>query len=983
MPLSDISKTNFVFKKIKGRRDTANEKAWYEEFPGYLVFLHADDVWSDPIPTPAPGASTSVVQYYNHHQLTEDSSTPNHKAWLMCETPGDTSTQLRQFVPPRFHQTYTARVYDNTGTEIPTTDPSNWFFDYENGVLFFEEDPTTHGWSTPISVSVYRYIGNTVSSGGSSSNKLGAFLREASNITVSGGSDSIDVSSQMTGKTPGGNETTTGVATDSPNNLARILTYPDRDEILTSDGNRVYGRLTESSGTWTLSFYYVDETGTEQTYTFANNTDIIWAYYEVLEFADWPVFRDDFSYPSDQIVGDIPSASTTIQGKVIFLQDGQVDPADTSLPWVISGIDVRILKLSEFQTTIELNAGNIDITYKGGIYNTNGDSIADGNLSIIAAEGYYVLYVNTETGAIEYTSDTTTPPDVPNGSFGIYRFSVVDTGGGVLEIQNITDIRPIYVTSGGMIKLGIPSDGTYDDGLLDFTEDTYVNDAIDEINEILKYLAPEDAEPLLGIDWVQTFYTGKVSNPTTYTANGYITPGTDTNYITTGNILNGPNTNLATSFNKADQGSILLNIDGTDVDSFDLAGNFNEAERDGAQSYPPATSTNNYIQIDSVEKYNNFPLWQKGNLQILIGATFSNSDLSNPNDHRIIVTHDLDTDQVVTYDIFLDQDLDPDSVTGPNVTENTPVIKELSGVKFYGLNSTFDLAFSATNAFRYTYLTHVGTFSGSGINTIEYNIGDTGVSPSSEPVNDNDTLSINTTFTLDSADQFNDNTIYTLVFHKPVSDHGPYQEAITDHRMIDTYADASDDLGDFFVDENYRLPDTYNFDSYSSGITGQWDSTVGLTNGNAQVIGHQLIYPHIDYTTGYLPTQDSDTNYSTFTGDQVYYRAMQQTGSPHSNGTIRLGNITWNDISSGNIKLEIKLPTQTGWLDLSQQFNVATFTGADGDGAMTSHTDTAQGVEVSWSAGTFSTADSGYRYYVRLTIVDNTKIVTSLEEIGW
>lgn len=63
----------------------------------------------------------------------------------------------------------------------------------------------------------------------------------------------------------------------------------------------------------------------------------------------------------------------------------------------------------------------------------------------------------------------------------------VIAGGETIQIQQ--DSRTINITGGGAagingsIKLGTPTDGTYDDGLFPFTETTQVNDAIDDLNE--------------------------------------------------------------------------------------------------------------------------------------------------------------------------------------------------------------------------------------------------------------------------------------------------------------------------------------------------------------------------------------------------------------------------------------------------------------------------------------------------------------------
>ena len=161
MALSDGKKLDLVFKSRVGREETTTNKAWYEEFPAGSVYLHASEVYADPIPETPPASSTSTIQVYDTLTLTEDNSVANHKSWKAYSTPGDTSSErLTHFIHPRFGQGYTVRVYDNNNNEIPTTDDSKWFFDYETGVLTFEEDPTAHGWALPIKIKAYRYIGN-------------------------------------------------------------------------------------------------------------------------------------------------------------------------------------------------------------------------------------------------------------------------------------------------------------------------------------------------------------------------------------------------------------------------------------------------------------------------------------------------------------------------------------------------------------------------------------------------------------------------------------------------------------------------------------------------------------------------------------------------------------------------------------------------------------------------------------------------------
>ena len=990
MPLSQTTKTDLVFKKIKGRRITTVDKAFYEEFPGALTYLHSTEVWSDTIPVPAPGTTTSVVQYYSDLQMTEDATVSNHRAWLACSTPGDTNTQLKGFVPPRFDQSYTVRVFEDDGAgnldsskEVPTAHPTNWFFDYENGVLMFENDPVAAGLTTPFHIRVYRYIGETVQSSTASVDKKHAFLREAAQVTVSSGNSSVDVTSQMSGKTPGGNETTVGVVTSPPYNRSPILTYPDRDEILTSDGNKVFGRLTESSGTWTLSFYYVAEDGTETSYSFDSNTDIIWGYYEVLEFNDWPVFDDDAVLPSDQLVGDIPEATTAQHGKVRLAEDNE-----TTSNEVVRADDPRAIKTTDFaMSNFNADGSNITCTIGAGVYNKDGAKTAVTNLTMSQqASTYYLIYVDLSSGTVSYSSGSS-PQSAGNTQQALYKFSTDASN----TVSTIEDVRPVYALSlgGGLGPLGIPTDGTYDDGLLDFTQDTQVNDAVDEINEVLKYLAPDDADPMAGdIVWSTTFTSGKISGG--ITLNGYLSAGSSSSHITRDVAFTGSTPNPSTSWHKADEGMLRFYRNEIQVDTFDLASNFQESEREGNQTYPPANSSNGYIRVTSVGWYNNFPLWQKGNADIRIGTTYGNSDLS-VGDYKFRLGHDIDNDGTsdeLTNEsvIFVDPETArPGISSGPTVSENTPNLKYLSGIRFYGQNSTFDVTVTSNDKiFEYTYIDNPMRFTLTGMTTTDIAITDSSVSGVSNPPQYNEQMTItNKTVTLDQSNQYSDDGKLTATPRDPWGDGTAATESLADARLINTYGTVSTALVEEFHDEDRRLPSTYNFDNASGSLTGQWDSTQVLSNGDAQVFNGRLIYPQTNYTTGYLPAQQAGTDYSGFSGNQVYYRSMHQDGTPHSSGTLRLDGITWLDISSGDVKVEIKLPTQTGWLDLGVDYNSATFTGADGDGAMTGHSQSGNSLYIDWTAGTFSTANSGYRYFVRITLVNSSKEIDYLAETGW
>lgn len=106
-----------------------------------------------------------------------------------------------------------------------------------------------------------------------------------------------DVTTELTGKTASTASTNVGVVVNDPynkvllaNNQASLLT----DNFVDDDGNLVYGRLTESSGTWTLSFYSL-VFGVETAYSFTQQVNLNWYYHELFEpLTSTPVYTPDY-----------------------------------------------------------------------------------------------------------------------------------------------------------------------------------------------------------------------------------------------------------------------------------------------------------------------------------------------------------------------------------------------------------------------------------------------------------------------------------------------------------------------------------------------------------------------------------------------------------------------------------------------------------------------------------------------------------------
>jgi hypothetical protein len=176
-------KTDLSFKKIVGRQYTSTAKEWYEEHPVKPFNLNGADIWMDDIPAIPPSSTTSGIEVYNTLTLQEDVTVNNEKCWL-AENP--VGIRIGDFIPPRYGQGYTVRVYDGSNNEILTTDGSGWFFDYTSGILTFDNDPGGYGHDdSAFKLKVYRYIGQTADDITISSGTLNASDIN-NNSTVSG-----------------------------------------------------------------------------------------------------------------------------------------------------------------------------------------------------------------------------------------------------------------------------------------------------------------------------------------------------------------------------------------------------------------------------------------------------------------------------------------------------------------------------------------------------------------------------------------------------------------------------------------------------------------------------------------------------------------------------------------------------------------------------------------------------------------------------
>ena len=148
----DSTKINFSQKKLSGKQHTWNSKKWYEEDDGIIIFQHAKEIWVDNI-VKNPSNNNKLIKFHENIELFEDKTVQDRKAFYAVDNLGN---RIRGFIPPTYGVDYTFKLNIN-GIKITTTDPSNWIFDYTNGIITFENTPPTG----KVTISAYEYVGRT------------------------------------------------------------------------------------------------------------------------------------------------------------------------------------------------------------------------------------------------------------------------------------------------------------------------------------------------------------------------------------------------------------------------------------------------------------------------------------------------------------------------------------------------------------------------------------------------------------------------------------------------------------------------------------------------------------------------------------------------------------------------------------------------------------------------------------------------------
>lgn len=433
-------------------------------------------------------------------------------------------------------------------------------------------------------------------------------------------------------------------------------------------------------------------------------------------------------------------------------------------------------------------------------------------------------------------------------------------------------------------------------------------------------------------------------------------------------------------FFPADEGTLSIKRDGATVGTLDLAAAWTsdgcsyETSESDVGNNPDHTAggtgtdiinlTNRRCMNTSVDGYPNFwPAHQIAsmNATLTLPAGFQG---------QITVEHTVGGSQDYTYASFwVDTTSQSITAAAPTVQDFMTTTKYLSGVPYYGANSTFNI--TGTNSdtiFDRGYVSNPMTFHLSQFNAsdITPTLTDIGLS---DPPAITDTIQSAGGYSVGfstGSGNFRNMDARAQATYRDVFGSVTSGDSAAGTYRIDMYGTTSTSTVENFDDEDKRFAGTENFNNTSITWTDStWDSTTNITTINGLVVYNgTLKYPTIDHSTGFSP---AGPDYSGQTGDFVYYRVFIASGS-FTQGSITFSG--WSDalsvIQGSDVEVSLRYPNCSDygnnntsvWQDLG--VDQTTY---GGNGCLGSDS---SGSTVAFSFGTTSSNSYGDRVIMRI-----------------
>jgi len=512
---------------------------------------------------------------------------------------------------------------------------------------------------------------------------------------------------------------------------------------------------------------------------------------------------------------------------------------------------------------------------------------------------------------------------------------------GATGLQGVTGISYLDVKANQ-----VPVGDNYYSGIFPWQNTTLTSIALDDINKLLLSIAPAAPGVMSGdlvlsntIKYPAIIPTGLTS---AWYQDGRVAGSTISDYVIDGTYnLATPNPSanfkVGSTF-EGDIGTVIHVEDGVDVSS---------------RAASSGTGISGNIEITALDNYNS--IWRKANARINY-TQISEGYKTHAIRYQTSAVNQLTNTTKVWFD---NADPAPSFASGAAVTQNTlSSSRYLSGIRYYYTGDTFNIAANiagiANKCIRpsnpLSYImpgipsTDIAIAGNSFAYNSQYNMSLVGV-----PIS--------------VASVYNINAMATITARKP-SGKNAVSTSVTANRLINTYPLTYSTNGTIYMlDENYRWLLSTDFSAIPgnfSNPTGNWNSSSALPNGNILLYNNTWNYPNINFTSGYLPAQGGGTNYSTFSGDQVAVWATN-IGVAHSGMNLIFTGIVLTDISAaglGNLNVELRLPNETGWIDVGRPFG-------DGNGCRLG---SSTGSTLNITFGTYTSTNSNGVIFIRVTL---------------
>jgi hypothetical protein len=569
---------------------------------------------------------------------------------------------------------------------------------------------------------------------------------------------------------------------------------------------------------------------------------------------------------------------------------------------------------------------------------------------------------------------------------------------GILEFRNTgTGSWTQFGTGTEVSTIGTAEDGTYADGLFtDFTTSTPVGTPVDRFNEVLKILAPSPAPSVDRINYEQSAgETAKLSfdasNTITSYNNSSTNAGFDTiarngtyqsetsgsnfrlgvynaqnlsgliNFTTAENSTGGYVSYASGAFGNAERGSLKLELNGAVIHTADLS-SFTGTGNPATGSANSLTNGSGFTNVSTIaSSYDGngaeWYIFKHRTAKFLIEA---DEQATGWNYLRIVHTIDA-VDYTTNYIEWI------------NDTVGASQALSVSNERIEDIVTSGSIHLSGVE-----YNTAITANYKVGINNIYRNVFPTGTpisfsstratSPSAQAVpslgigeDETKLLEITASFdllgTISPSQTIGLGVNATHPLKSNLSNAG--SATATGFLVFDNTPPVSSNIAETFINEDRRVT-SGSYDTISSVIAAgaTWDSETSIESGEAATSGYddgllQLgtseyngrLYSPIstalpnsgDFAS--LANGASNPNYSGESGQKTYFRKIENTqvGDLYSlKVSTTKGSTLFNNSSlgTGNVNVYIKIPSVTGWMDISQNFSYGNI--ADGQGALIS-----------------------------------------------